>query len=129
MQFPWDEIRTREVDGIKDLIIVITQDSESGQVLMSAFTNKEGIEKTLKTGYVHYFSTTRKKIWLKGETSGHTQRVKEIYIDCDGDAILIKVEQEGGACHKGYRSCFFRQIREGQIKISQEKIFNPEEVY
>jgi len=129
MQFPFDKLRFREVDGIPGLVIAIAQDFSSGEILMTAFTNKEGIQKTIETGKVHYFSTSRKKLWLKGETSGHVQRVKEILIDCDGDVILFKVEQEGASCHEGYRSCFFRRVKEGGIKIVAEKVFNPEKVY
>jgi len=110
-----EKLRFREVDGIPGLILAIAQDFKTGEVLMVAFTNKEAIEKTLETGKVHYFSTSRKKIWLKGETSGNTQKVKEIYLDCDGDAILFKVEQKGGACHKGYYSCFFRRLEKKKI--------------
>jgi len=121
MQFPFDKLKFREVDGIPGLVIAIAQDFKSGEVLMVAFTNKEGIQKTIETGKVHYFSTSRNKLWLKGETSGHVQRVREVLIDCDGDAILFKVEQEGAACHEGYRSCFFRRIGKGGIKIVGEK--------
>lgn len=122
MQFPFDKLKFREVDGIPGLIIAIAQDYSSSEILMTAFTNKEGIQKTIETGKVHYFSTSRKKLWLKGETSGHVQKVKEILIDCDGDAILFRVEQEGAACHEGYRSCFFRRIGKDGIKIVAEKI-------
>jgi phosphoribosyl-AMP cyclohydrolase len=96
---------------------------------MAAFANKEAVEKTLKTGKAHYFSTSRKKVWLKGETSGHVQNVKEIYVDCDMDALLIKVEQAGGACHTGYRSCFYRKLADNELKIVGDKVFNPDEVY
>ncbi len=129
MKFPFEELRTREIDGIPDLVLTVVQDFETNEVLMVAYTNREGIEKTLETGKAHYFSTTRKREWLKGESSGHIQIVKEIYIDCDGDALLFKVEQVGGACHKGYRSCFYRKIENGKIKIIGKKIFNPENVY
>ncbi|HEX54935.1 MAG: phosphoribosyl-AMP cyclohydrolase [Candidatus Altiarchaeales archaeon] len=110
MEFPFSDLRFREVDGIKGLVIAIAQDFETDEILMVAFTNEEGIKKTLETGNVHYFSTSRKKLWMKGETSGNIQKVKEIYIDCDGDAILFKVEQVGNACHTGNRSCFYRRI-------------------
>lgn len=128
-QFPFDKLKFREIDGIPDLIIALTQDFSSSEILMVAFTNEEGIQKTIETGKVHYFSTSRKKLWLKGETSGHVQTVKEILIDCDGDAILFKVEQEGAACHEGYRSCFFRRVEENGIEIVAEKVFDPEKVY
>ncbi len=112
------------------LIPVIAQDWKSGEVLMLAFMNEEAWQKTLETGKVHYFSRSRNKIWLKGESSGHVQLVKEIYLDCDLDTILIKVEQLGGAaCHKGYRSCFYRRLEDGELKVVGEKIFDPEVVY
>ncbi len=112
------------------LIPVIAQDWESGEVLMLAYMNKEAWEKTLSTGKVHYFSRSRQKIWLKGESSGNVQLVKEIYIDCDEDTLLIKVEQLGGAaCHKGYKSCFYRRFKDGKFEIVGEKIFDPEVVY
>ncbi len=112
------------------LIPVIAQDWKSGEVLMLAFMNEEAWQKTLETGKVHYFSRSRNKIWLKGESSGHVQLVKEIYLDCDLDTVLIKVEQLGGAaCHKGYRSCFYRRLEDGELKVIGEKIFDPEVVY
>lgn len=112
------------------LVPVIAQDWKSGEVLMLAFMNEEAWQKTLKTGKVHYFSRTRNKIWLKGESSGHVQLVKEIYLDCDLDTVLIKVEQLGGAaCHKGYKSCFYRRLDDGELKVVGEKIFDPEVVY
>jgi len=112
----------------KGLVVAIVQD-EKGEVLMVAYMNKEAIEKTLKTGKMHYYSRSRKKLWLKGEESGNFQFVKDIYIDCDGDALLFKVEQKGGACHQGYYSCFFRKFENGEFKIFRKKIFEPKEVY
>ncbi|NPA49103.1 MAG: phosphoribosyl-AMP cyclohydrolase [Thermodesulfobacteria bacterium] len=113
------------------LVPVIAQDWRSGKVLMLAYMNEEAWEKTLATGKVHYFSRSRQKIWLKGESSGNVQIVKEIYLDCDLDTILVKVEQLGGAaCHKGYQSCFFRRLKEdGTLEVAEEKIFDPEVVY
>ncbi|MGL4790529.1 MAG: phosphoribosyl-AMP cyclohydrolase [Anaerotignaceae bacterium] len=92
----------------KGLIAVIAQDYENNQVLMLAYANKEAVEKTLEKGTVHYYSRSRKELWHKGDTSGHFQFVKEIYFDCDADALLIKVDQKGAACHTGKRSCFYR---------------------
>lgn len=92
----------------KGLIPVIAQDGENGQVLMLAYANREALELTLSTGTVHYFSRSRQEIWHKGATSGHFQEVKEILIDCDQDAVLIKINQIGAACHTGKRSCFYR---------------------
>lgn len=110
----------------KGLIPVVVQDFRSGEVLMLAYMNREALELTKKTGEAHYWSRERKKIWKKGESSGNTQIVKEILVDCDGDALLLKVEQKGGACHEGYRSCFFRRLN-GEVIM--ERVFNPEEVY
>jgi phosphoribosyl-AMP cyclohydrolase len=115
-------------DGI---VPVIIQDHETNDVLMLAYMNQEAWEKTLSTGKVHYYSRSRNTLWLKGETSGHTQDVKAIYVDCDTDTILIKIHQHGGAaCHEGYRSCFFRE-REGagQWQVIGERVFDPETVY
>ncbi|NPB09384.1 MAG: phosphoribosyl-AMP cyclohydrolase [Thermodesulfobacteria bacterium] len=112
------------------LVPVIAQDWQTGEVLMLAYMNEEAWEKTLETGKVHYFSRSRGKIWLKGESSGHVQLVKEIRLDCDLDTVLVKVEQLGGAaCHKGYRSCFFRRLKDGELEVAEEKIFDPEVVY
>lgn len=112
------------------LIPVIIQDAASHQVLMLGYMNQESWEETLRTGKVTFWSRSRQKLWLKGETSGHVQVVKEVYLDCDGDALLLKVDQIGGAaCHKGYRSCFHHKYENGRWKISGEKVFNPKEVY
>ncbi len=115
--------------GGEKVAIAIAQEHGSGKVLMVAFMNKEAVRKTLETGKMHYYSTSRKKLWLKGETSGHVQHVKEVYLDCDGDALLFKVEQESAACHEGYKTCFFRRLKDGELEISEEKIFDPEKVY
>jgi len=112
------------------LIPVIAQDYKTNEVLMLAYMNKEAWEKTLETGKATYWSRSRNKLWLKGETSGNFQIVKEIFVDCDLDTVLLKVEQIGeAACHEGYKSCFFRKISEGDIKIIGEKIFDPKEKY
>lgn len=100
-----------------------------GELLMVAWMNRESLEKTLTTGKMHYYSRSRKKLWLKGEESGNYQFVREFYIDCDGDTLLFKVEQKGGACHQGYYTCFFRKYEDGKFKIVKEKIFEPEKVY
>jgi len=107
------------------LIPAIIQDVENGEVLMVAYMNLEALEKTIETGRTCFFSRSRKKLWLKGETSGHFQRVKEIRIDCDGDAILIKVHQKVGACHTGYRSCFYRiyDAEKKRLIIKEKKVF------
>lgn len=112
------------------LIPAIVQDNETKDILMVAYMNRESWLKTLETGKATYWSRSRKQLWLKGETSGHVQIVKEILIDCDEDAILLKVEQIGGAaCHTGYRSCFYRKLSNGQVDIVSEKVFNQEDVY
>jgi phosphoribosyl-AMP cyclohydrolase len=108
------------------LVPAIAQDYATGEVLMLAYMNDEALAKTRETGKAHYWSRSRKKLWLKGESSGNFQIVKEIRIDCDHDAILLLVEQKGGACHTGYRSCFYRTV---DGKIVGEKIFEPEDVY
>ncbi|AEB09425.1 phosphoribosyl-AMP cyclohydrolase [Desulfobacca acetoxidans] len=116
-----------KLDGLLPAII---QDAATGEVLMLGFMNPEAWEKTLATGRVHYFSRTRQKLWCKGETSGHIQLVKEIYLDCDDDTVLIKVEQVGGAaCHTGYRSCFYRCLEKGAVKTVGVRVFDPQEVY
>ena len=108
------------------LVPAIAQDNETGEILMLAYMNEESLRLTVETGVAHYFSRSRNKIWRKGETSGNEQKVKEILVDCDEDTILLKVDQIGGACHEGYRSCFYRTI-DGEVV--GEKIFNPEDVY
>jgi phosphoribosyl-AMP cyclohydrolase len=112
------------------LLPVIAQDYKTGEVLMLAYMNRQAWEKTLKTGKVHYWSRTRNKLWLKGETSGHVQLLKAAYTDCDLDTILVKVEQLGGAaCHKGYRSCFYRKVQGESLVRIQEPVFDPKEIY
>ncbi len=112
------------------LLPVIVQDFETGKVLMLAYMNRLAWDKTLETGKVHYWSRSRDKLWLKGETSGHIQLLKEIYVDCDLDTILVKVEQIGkAACHTGHESCFYRQVKEeGLVEISTP-VFDPKEIY
>jgi phosphoribosyl-AMP cyclohydrolase len=113
------------------LIPAIVQDAATGQVLMMAWMNRDALDKTVQTGKTHFFSRSRNKLWLKGETSGHTQSVKSISIDCDQDVLLVKVEQTGAACHEGYYSCFFREHQPGakDWKVVGKKMFEPEEVY
>lgn len=112
------------------LVTVIAQDAETGQVLMVAHMNHEALEETLATGRAVYFSRSRGRLWRKGEESGNIQHVRAVYVDCDGDAVLLKVEQVGGAaCHEGYPSCFFRQITADEMKIVAERVFDPKDVY
>jgi phosphoribosyl-AMP cyclohydrolase len=113
------------------LIPAIIQDAKGGEVLMMAWMNRDSLEKTIQTGKTHFFSRSRNKLWLKGETSGHIQTVKSISTDCDQDVLLIKVEQAGAACHEGYYSCFFREHQGGaeDWKVAGKKLFEPEKVY
>ena len=113
------------------LIPAIIQDVENNEVLMMAYMDKTAFELTLKTGRAHYWSRSRKKYWMKGESSGHTQEVKEIYFDCDKDTLLIKIKQNVAACHDGYRSCFYRKMdaKTGEIEIICKKIFDEKKVY
>ena len=114
----------------KGLLPVIVQDIDGGEVLMMAWMNREALKKTITSGKAYFWSRSRKKLWLKGESSGHYQLVREMWIDCDEDTLLIKVEQIKAACHKGYRSCFFRKIdKEGKIELIGEKVFEPGKVY
>ncbi len=115
---------------LNGLLPAIVQDYETGEVLMLAFMNEEAWESTLSTGKATYYSRSRQKLWIKGETSGHIQMVREIRIDCDNDTVLLKVKQVGdAACHTGYQSCFYRKIENGSIQISGKLIFDPKEVY
>jgi phosphoribosyl-AMP cyclohydrolase len=112
------------------LIPTIVQDYETSEVLMLAFMNREAWQETLKTGQATYWSRTRQELWVKGKTSGHVQRVKEIRVDCDDDTILLKVDQVGGAaCHTGYRSCFHKRVEGNAVVLVGERIFDPKEVY
>ena len=112
------------------LLPAIVQDADSGDILMLAYINRESWQKTLETGKAHFWSRSRSKLWLKGESSGHVQLIKEIYVDCDQDTVVFKVEQLGGAaCHKGYKSCFFRRLRDNELEVVGEPVFDPAQVY
>ena len=135
------ELNFRLDVGGEELVIAIAQDYQTNDILMVAFMNKEAVEQTLKTKKAHYYSTSRQKQWLKGESSGNVQTVKEMYIDCDADALIMKVDQIGAACHEGYRSCFFRQLdinkenididnlTDEDVKVISERLFDPKEMY
>ncbi len=110
----------------RELLPAIAQDAASGEVLMLAYVTEEALEKSRETGEAHYYSRSRDELWHKGGSSGHVQRLEEIRVDCDGDAILYLVEQEGGACHTGYESCFYRTL-DGDVV--GEEVFDPEAVY
>lgn len=119
-----------DFEKMNGLIPAIAQDAETGEILMLAYMNKESWENTLRTGKATYFSRSRNKLWIRGETSGHVQIVKEILVDCDDDAVILKLEQVGeGACHKGYRSCFYRKVDENKLVTIGKKVFDPKEVY
>lgn len=135
------ELNFRHEKNGEKLVIAVAQDINTNEVLMVAFMNRQAVEDTLKTKKAHYYSTSRGKQWMKGESSGNIQKVKEIYVDCDADALLLKVEQVGAACHEGYKSCFFREIdnkkdsynidnlTDEDVKIIQERLFDPKEMY
>ena len=113
------------------LIPAIVQDFENNDVLMMAYMNREAVQRTLESGHATFWSRSRQKYWVKGETSGHTQKVRSLALDCDADTLLIKVEQKGGACHEGYRSCFFREVspKGNSTRIIGTKVFDPDTVY
>jgi phosphoribosyl-AMP cyclohydrolase len=111
------------------LVAVVAQDAESGEVLMVAWMNEEAYRETLATSRATYYSRSRGRLWRKGEESGHVQRVREVRIDCDADAILLLVDQTGPACHEGYRSCFFRRVDSQGVSIIAERLRDPSEIY
>ncbi len=114
------------------LIMTIAQDAKTGQVLMAAFMNRQALDLTIQTGYATYFSTSRQKLWKKGEKSGHSQKVEQILVDCDQNCLLLKVTVDAGQCHVGYQSCFYRALKKGtskELEFIAEKIYNPKEIY
>ncbi|HOC58565.1 MAG: phosphoribosyl-AMP cyclohydrolase [Syntrophaceae bacterium] len=112
------------------LVPAIIQDANTKDVLMLAYMNRESWQATLQSGKATFWSRSRQKLWVKGESSGHVQIIKNIYLDCDEDTILLQVEQVGGAaCHTGHRSCFYRKLQDGDFIVVGEKVFNPQEVY
>ena len=121
------ELNFKKMGG---LIPAVVQDYKTGEVLMLAFMNQAAWEATLATGKATYYSRTRQELWVKGKTSGNMQIVKEIRIDCDDDTVVLKVDQVGGAaCHTGHKSCFYKKVEDGSIRVVGKPIFNPEEVY
>jgi len=112
--------------GADGLVPAIAQDADSGEVLMLAYVSPTALERTRETGEAHYYSRSRERLWRKGESSGHEQRVREIRVDCDADTLLYRVEQAGGACHTGHRSCFHRTVDGEHVG---ERVFDPGEVY
>ena len=124
-----DPLDVLDFDKGQGLVVAIAQDATSGEILMLAHMNEESLRRTLETGEAVYWSRSR-GLWHKGEQSGNVQRVKELYVDCDGDAILMRVEQCGGAaCHTGKRSCFFRRLDAGCWRDVGVQVFDPEKVY
>ncbi len=120
-----------DFDKGNGLVPAIVQDYKSGKVYMLAYINQASWKKTLETGEAHYWSRSRQEIWHKGDSSGHVQKIKEIYVDCDNDTVLFKIEQLGGAaCHTGYETCFYSKVGpDGEVAIVGKKIFDPEKVY
>jgi len=112
--------------GDDGLVPAVAQDAETGEVLMLAYATREALERTVDTGRAHYYSRSREALWEKGATSGHTQSIEEVRVDCDGDALLYVVEQTGGACHTGHRSCFYRTVEGEEVG---ERVFDPDDVY
>ena len=124
---PGMDLDFQKLDG---LVTAVIQDDTSGRVLMVGFMNDEAFRKTVETGYATFFSRSRNKLWLKGETSGHRLLVKQISTDCDRDALLIRVDAQGpGVCHDGYESCFYRRLEDGSWKIADEHAYDPKAVY
>ncbi|HCU87973.1 MAG: phosphoribosyl-AMP cyclohydrolase [Verrucomicrobiales bacterium] len=121
------------IDGLKfnddGLIPAIIQEEGTGRVLMMAWMNADSIRDTIDTGKTHFWSRSRQKYWMKGESSGNTQQVKDVAYDCDGDTLLIQVEQIGAACHEGYKSCFFCSVKDGEGEVTEERLMDPEELY
>ena len=119
-----------DFDKSGGLVPAIAQDADTGEVLMMAWMNREAFDETLRTGRAVYFSRSRNKLWRKGEESGNVQLVKGVYLDCDADTILLKVDQIGGAaCHEGYKSCFFRRLDGAEVTTIGERVFDPKQVY
>jgi phosphoribosyl-AMP cyclohydrolase len=119
-----------DFDKSNGLVPVVAQDADSGAVLMLAWMNREAYEETRRTGRACYYSRSRGRLWRKGEESGNVQEVREIFIDCDADTILLKVHQVGGAaCHEGYASCFFRRVEGDDLRVIGQRVFDPSEVY
>jgi phosphoribosyl-AMP cyclohydrolase len=114
------------IDFDDGLVPAVAQDADSGEVLMLAHADREAVARTRETGLAHYHSRSRGELWQKGATSGHVQHVREVRVDCDGDALLYLVDQEGGACHTGYRSCFYRTLEGEEVG---DRVFDPDDVY
>jgi len=123
-------VQELDFEKLGGVVPVVVQEWNSKEVLMVGFMNREAWEETRRTGRATYWSRSRKRLWVKGETSGQVQEVQEIYVDCDTDTVLLVVIQQGGAaCHTGHRSCFYRRLEGEELKEVSEKVFNPEDVY
>ena len=124
----WEQVI--DFDKAGGMVPVITQDEATGEVLMMAYMNPEAFAETLRTGRACYFSRSRNRLWRKGEESGNVQEVRGVYVDCDGDALLLKVRQIGGAaCHEGYPSCFYRRVADDTLQVVAQRVFDPRQVY
>jgi phosphoribosyl-AMP cyclohydrolase len=128
-------MNTNLIDQLKftsdGLIPAIVQEQATGRVLMMAWMNRASLEKTLESGKTHFWSRSRQKFWMKGESSGHVQTVRDVSVDCDGDTLLIQVDQVGAACHEGYRSCFFRSVAgpARELNVTEPRLVSPEQMY
>ena len=119
-----------DFDKAGGLVAAIAQDADTGEVLMLAWMNREAYEDTLRTGRACYYSRSRGRLWRKGEESGNVQEVREVYLDCDADTVLLKVHQVGGAaCHEGYASCFYRRVDSTGLQLIGDRVFDPKQVY
>jgi len=129
----FEDLRMSEVldfDKQNGLITAVVQDAKTHRVLMVGYMNREAFDKTIATGHVTFFSRSRQKLWIKGESSGHFLMLKSISTDCDGDALLVEAEPIGpGVCHEGYESCFFRTLDQGNWRVTEEKMYDPNAVY
>ena len=126
---PWSEVLQNLPFNQQGLLPAIAQQYDSGEVLMMAWMNHESIEETLSTGRVCYFSRSRQKLWRKGETSGQVQHLKEMRLDCDGDTLLLIVDQTGPACHTGRKSCFYNLVKDDKVIVDAEPLIDPQELY
>ncbi len=128
-QFPWAEVLEQLVFNEQGLITAVAQQHDTGEILMLAWMNRQAIEITLQEGQVCYWSRSRHKLWRKGESSGQVQRLKALKIDCDGDALLLQVDQQGPACHTGRRGCFFYEVRDQSVTIQTDPLISPDQLY
>ncbi len=126
---PWDRVSDHLPFNADGLLPAIAQQHDTGEVLMLAWMNRESLEETVVTGRVCYFSRSRGKLWRKGESSGQVQHLVELRLDCDGDTLLLRVHQDGPACHTGRRSCFYNALRDGRVVVTDEPLIAPEELY